>query len=119
MPGPPTSLRKPKRQISRHVSVKMKPEERLQLNKSHSLKSNCITVKVGSGDKAYVFGVHENLICEPSSFFRAALNGTWKELVDQIVDLPDDDPEVFELYINRTLSLARRRAVGKKMIQNM
>jgi len=78
-------------------------------------------VKVGSGDKACVFGVQENLICE-HFFLQAALNGTWKESVDQIVELPDDEAKRSSFILIGCIEIfssARRRAIGKKKIENI
>jgi hypothetical protein len=58
-----------------------------------------LTVVVGEGDGKREFVVHEELICESSDFFRGAMSGEWKEAGDRVVSLPDDDPDVFALYL--------------------
>jgi hypothetical protein len=45
------------------------------------------------------FSIHKALVVERSKFFANALNGSWKESDDGIVLLPEDDPEIFELYL--------------------
>ncbi|KAF2868938.1 hypothetical protein BDV95DRAFT_577969 [Massariosphaeria phaeospora] len=45
------------------------------------------------------FCVHENLICTRSAFFRKAMNGTWKESEEKYVELPEDEPDIFRLYV--------------------
>jgi len=57
-------------------------------------------VKVGEGDGACTFGVHQTLICEKSPFFMAALDGKWKESHKKLVELPEDDVNAFRLYLN-------------------
>jgi hypothetical protein len=43
--------------------------------------------------------VHENLLSEASDFFRKALNGNFKEASDGVMELPEDDPNAFELFV--------------------
>ncbi|KAF1974841.1 hypothetical protein BU23DRAFT_425604, partial [Bimuria novae-zelandiae CBS 107.79] len=45
------------------------------------------------------FWVHEKFICQKSAFFRAALNGYWKESEAKVVKLPEDNPEDFNTYL--------------------
>jgi hypothetical protein len=45
------------------------------------------------------FTVHEDLICPRSHFFRKAMSGPWKESEERKVDLPEDEPGVFALYL--------------------
>ncbi|KAK3715689.1 hypothetical protein LTR37_006914 [Vermiconidia calcicola] len=56
-----------------------------------------ITVLVGPDEKRYV--VHKNLVCDNSSFFRAACNGDWKETKEKVVRLPEVDPDIFANYL--------------------
>lgn len=63
------------------------------------LGGKAITAVVGQGDNKRDFIVHEELICESSEFFRKALAGNWKETQDRIVKLPEDDPDMFALYL--------------------
>ncbi|KAI4627604.1 uncharacterized protein J4E87_004168 [Alternaria ethzedia] len=35
-----------------------------------------------------------------SEFFNRALSGNWSEKKDRLVELPEDDPEIFAFYIN-------------------
>jgi hypothetical protein len=59
-----------------------------------------IEVKVGEGEAQRTFGVHETLIINRSLFFKKAISGSWREAEDREVALPDDEPEVFALYIH-------------------
>jgi hypothetical protein len=45
------------------------------------------------------FTVHQDLISTRSEFFAKALRGDWKEAQERTVVLPDDEPEVFRLYL--------------------
>lgn len=63
------------------------------------LGSGVITVAVGEGEKQKEFAVHEALITERSRFFRNAIQGNWKEAEERIVNLTEDHPDVFELYL--------------------
>ncbi|KAF1950260.1 hypothetical protein CC80DRAFT_539715 [Byssothecium circinans] len=71
-------------------------------NENHfldDLGTSVITVNVGSGTNLKAFTVHEKLLCERSEFFRTTLNGKWKESDVRVVDLPEDDPATFALYV--------------------
>ncbi|KAF2242120.1 hypothetical protein BU26DRAFT_166598 [Trematosphaeria pertusa] len=46
-----------------------------------------------------MFGAHKDKIIGRSEFFARALNGSWKESDDNLVNLPEDKPHVFELYL--------------------
>ncbi|GME65788.1 Btb poz domain containing protein [Neofusicoccum parvum] len=67
------------------------------LRRAELLDGEALTVLVGEDKKA--FFVHRKLICEFSSFFRAACNGPWKESEEGIVTLPEDGPEEFGIYL--------------------
>lgn len=67
---------------------------------SHSLlKGPCVTVRVGSGETAEEFSVHKALIAHHSPFFKAALGGPWKGGREGSLDLPEDEPSTFNLYV--------------------
>lgn len=52
------------------------------------------------GDQHEVFGVHERLIRAYSPFFDKAMSGNWQESSRRAVELPDDEPTIFQLYIH-------------------
>lgn len=54
---------------------------------------------VGQGDAQEKFAVHEALITSRSLFFRNAMQGDWKEAREHVVNLVEEDPEIFSLYL--------------------
>jgi hypothetical protein len=62
--------------------------------------SPTIHVWVGKPDACMQeFFVHQSLIVARSEFFAKALRGDWKEAHQRKVSLPDDEAEVFRLYL--------------------
>lgn len=57
-----------------------------------------ITVYVGSAKVPFV--VHTEVICEKSRFFKAACSDRWIEGQTKTVDLPEENPQVFQLYVS-------------------
>ena len=55
------------------------------------------TVVVGKEKKR--FAVHETLLTHYSEFFRATLNGGFKEAEEKCVTLEDEDPIIFESFV--------------------
>lgn len=58
--------------------------------------------------------MHKGLLCYHSTFFKSALNGNFKEASTGIIDLPEDDFQVFErfniwLYTRRLYDKEDRR----------
>jgi len=54
------------------------------------------------------FSIHKNLLCNAAPYFKAALDGGFAESKSQVLELPEDDEEVFErfvlwLYTNKLL----------------
>jgi hypothetical protein len=43
--------------------------------------------------------ISKALLCQSSGYFRAALEGGWRETTEQEIDLQDEDPEAFEMLI--------------------
>lgn len=56
-------------------------------------------MKIIVGGEQATFYVYRNVICNSSPFFKAALSGTFKEAGEGKVVLPEDDPEVFEQFL--------------------
>ena len=56
-----------------------------------------IIVLVGAQEKR--FTVHKNVITGRSAFFRAAVEGPFKEAEEKTVRLPEIDPDLFSVYL--------------------
>ncbi|KAF2707461.1 hypothetical protein K504DRAFT_492928 [Pleomassaria siparia CBS 279.74] len=77
--------------------------EDVRIKAGRGIRVNCqlIEVTVGpEGDKES-FHVHEGAICDRSEFFRNAMKPEWASVRPdpRIIDLPDDDPAAFSLYL--------------------
>ena len=57
-----------------------------------------VQVTVGNGAGAKTFNIYKGVLVHYSDYFRNALKGCWKEGQDNIIELPDDDPEVFRVF---------------------
>ena len=60
------------------------------------LYQTIVTVYVGPDSHA--FHVYKELLCHDSPFFKAALEGNFKEGHEQTVSLPEDDVGTFKIY---------------------
>ncbi|KAK3062100.1 hypothetical protein LTS18_004822 [Coniosporium uncinatum] len=56
------------------------------------------TFQILVGKKATPFTMHKDLVSNSSLFFKAAINGNWKESEEGIVRLSEDAPETFDIY---------------------
>jgi len=76
-----------------------------------------ITVKVGNNGTT--FPVHESVVCDSSAFFKFAMKPEWTSATSRIVDLTDEDPDVFEIYLHwlyfKTLSTIQGRPPSADM----
>lgn len=64
------------------------------------------------------FFVHQSLISARSEFFAKALRGDWKEAQQREVSLPDDEAEVFRLYLQLLyIGVPIWPSAGTKLIQ--
>ncbi|KAF2653804.1 hypothetical protein K491DRAFT_569063, partial [Lophiostoma macrostomum CBS 122681] len=61
--------------------------------------TDLVRVIVGKDDEQKTFYVHEGLICARSKFFFNAMKKEWSESEDKRVQLPDDEPDLFGLYL--------------------
>ncbi|MCJ1404985.1 hypothetical protein MMC11_008211, partial [Xylographa trunciseda] len=50
------------------------------------------------GPEKKTFKMHEGLLCSISPFFKAALEGDFKEAQEHTIELIDDDPEIMEYF---------------------
>lgn len=55
-------------------------------------------VQVEVGPEERKFTLHKGLLCAFSSYFKAALEGGFKEAEEQVIRLPEDDVKVFERF---------------------
>jgi BTB/POZ domain len=53
---------------------------------------------VGANQKPYV--VHKSLLCQTSSFFRAAFEGDFREASENVVKLPEEREPVFKKFLH-------------------
>ncbi|KAI4728593.1 hypothetical protein E4T49_03561 [Aureobasidium sp. EXF-10728] len=54
---------------------------------------------VGSGTDIETFTVHKKLLCDSSTYFKAALNNGFRETKDQTITLDDENPGVFRTFV--------------------
>ena len=54
-----------------------------------------VHILVGPNQKD--FAIHRNLICQLSGFFDAAFNGSFSEASSGVIELYEEDPDLFEL----------------------
>lgn len=58
------------------------------------------TVDIAVGPQGEISSVHEKLIRKSSPFFDKALSGAWQESRERTVRLPEDEPEIFAIYVH-------------------
>lgn len=66
--------------------------------RSSRLMGRAVDVLVG--EKKDMFSVHEKLIRAPSPFFDKAMSGPWLESTQRTIELPDDEPPIFAIYVH-------------------
>ncbi|OBT89993.1 hypothetical protein VE02_01615 [Pseudogymnoascus sp. 03VT05] len=66
-------------------------------NLAQLMGSDIVTVYVGPREKRY--SVHKALLTSQSEYFEKALNGKFKEADEQIIRLPEDSPDAFDVLI--------------------
>lgn len=66
-------------------------------NTGNSFGGPIVTACVG--EEGQPFHVHEQRLCDRSPFFTKAFQKEWKEGQERTIPLPDDDPGVFDLYV--------------------
>ncbi|KAI9640785.1 hypothetical protein NHQ30_010625 [Ciborinia camelliae] len=53
------------------------------------------------GEEKHKFTLHKDLLCNSVEYFRAAFAPDgFKESHDSVIDMPEDDPKVFELFVH-------------------
>ncbi|KUI67055.1 hypothetical protein VM1G_03301 [Cytospora mali] len=63
------------------------------------LSHRIVTIYVGPPQKRYRYTVHENLLSVKSEFFRASFRRGFRESKDGVLELPEDEPRAFELFV--------------------
>lgn len=61
--------------------------------------SNVSTVTLLVGKNKTPFYVHINLLCDASSFFKAAFTSQFREGSEKKMDLPEEDEALFDLFV--------------------
>lgn len=61
--------------------------------------SNICTVTIFVGSEKTRFEVHQDQLCEASKFFKAAFTSQYKESSEKTIDLPEDDIDTFDLFV--------------------
>ena len=54
---------------------------------------------VGKDLSKKTFRIHKGLLCDASPVFKAELEGSFKEAVEQTIDLPEEDVTVFDMFM--------------------
>ncbi|KAL6709565.1 hypothetical protein ACN47E_001500 [Coniothyrium glycines] len=81
------------------------PDSELRVTRRDDVKNiplgrGFIQICVGWGSSTETFDVHENLLTSRSPFFKAALSGQWRESIDRMIRLPEDEPDVVRQYLH-------------------
>ena len=64
----------------------------------HSFDDDIVSIIVGSEKRRFM--AHGSVLGHSSSFFRAALDKAWKEGKARVIELPDDDVDLFHRYLH-------------------
>ncbi|KAN0122059.1 hypothetical protein V8E51_000385 [Hyaloscypha variabilis] len=56
-------------------------------------------VQIFVGPEKQLFQVHKTLLCSASEFFKKAFNGDFVEAFINQMDLPEDKPEIFAMFV--------------------
>ncbi|KAK7749158.1 hypothetical protein SLS62_008338 [Diatrype stigma] len=55
-----------------------------------------LTVKCGDR----TFNIHRAIVCTQSAVFAKMCDGPWKEAHERVIDLPEDDPTIFDILLS-------------------
>ncbi|KAL8684116.1 MAG: hypothetical protein Q9224_006601 [Gallowayella concinna] len=58
-----------------------------------------VTVRVGGGADAQSWKIHKKLLTHHSPYFAAAFDGSFSEATTDSIDMKEDDPRAFELFV--------------------
>lgn len=76
-----------------------KVDDEVSLSMGDLLSHRIVTIYVGPPQKRRRYTVHENLLSSESEFFRASFRGGFRESTDGVLELPEDEPRTFELFV--------------------
>ncbi|KAF2260985.1 hypothetical protein CC78DRAFT_536017 [Lojkania enalia] len=76
-------------------------DKRVKVSKALRLETEMLEIHVGTEDQLEKFFVYEGVIVDRSPFFANAMKPEWaeKRKNSRVVELPDDDPAAFALYM--------------------
>ena len=57
-----------------------------------------VVIVIGKGKEKRDFNIHKTILCNASSYFKAALGGTWQEAKKQKFDFADECFDVFDRF---------------------
>ena len=101
MPPPPKRRKSvfPRQTLNRHEPVTGRANGFFRFTNNEN-------VQIEVGPNKIPFSAHKNFICDASSFFKAAFEGKgdFKEKGDKLVALPEEDPEIFDLFMDYVYS---------------
>ena len=60
--------------------------------------SNIVEIIVGPTEEC--FYVHPHILTQQSTFFKAACSERWRSSIADPIELPEDDPHIFDIYLN-------------------
>ncbi|KAG7004695.1 hypothetical protein G7Y79_00024g056450 [Physcia stellaris] len=63
---------------------------------SREMLGSIVQLKVGP--KKQLFHIHKGLLCSAAAYFRAALEGGFKEAREQKIQMPEEDPAAFQRF---------------------
>ena len=83
------------------TATKQKPPLAIDVKKpeagSRKYRGPTITFKVGE-ESPELFLVHGSVLTGASDFVRLALQRDWQEATSRVIPLPEDEPDIFEIY---------------------
>jgi hypothetical protein len=98
------------------MSASTKGVRTLQSQASGYVTSPSIRVNVGQAPDDKDYFVHQDLICPRSEFFKNAMKEPWKEAQERKVDLSEEDPGTFALYLE-LLYVSRSQEVKETCLE--
>ncbi|THY03989.1 hypothetical protein D6D01_10156 [Aureobasidium pullulans] len=76
-----------------------------------ALRQQCAEIVVGTPDNSETFYLHKKLLCDSSSYFKAALNNGFAETTSQKITLDDEDPDIQEEHLLKLYLFADKRGI--------